>query len=115
MRLIVDCLNISRLDDPLVHQGYCFPKLAGIHCCTGFDVILKKKLSGLVGEVVAIKHQDSVLVSLPLDDVHPDGDNVVNRSSLLELLVGSLQITIEKNWRTIWQTSSQLIDPESNL
>ena len=98
MRLIVNCLNISRLDDPLVHQGYCFSKLAGIHCCTSFDVILKKKLPGVVGEVVAIKHQNSVGMSLPFHDVHPNGDNMVNWCGFLELLVGSLQITMEKNW-----------------
>ena len=115
MGFIVDCLNVSRLDDPFVHQGYCFSKLAGIHCCTSFDVALQKKVSGFGGEVVTVKHQDSIVVSLLLDDVNPLGHYSVNWSGLLQLLVGILQVTVKKNWGSIWQTSCQLIDPKPNL
>jgi len=69
--LIIDCLNISWLINPLVHQGHSFSELTSINCCTSLDLILKKKLSCFEGEVVDVKHQESVVVTLCLDDVNP--------------------------------------------
>ena len=53
--LIVDCFNITWLDDPLVNQADCLLKLARGHCCTNFDALFQKKLATFEGEVVAIK------------------------------------------------------------
>ena len=115
VRLIVDCLNVSRLNDSFVHQGDCLSELAEIDCCTSLDVVLEEKLPCFEGEVVAIKNQDGVLMALCFDDAYPNWNNAVHWCCLLELLVGCLKITVKKNRRTIWQAASQLIDPQSNL
>jgi hypothetical protein len=78
-------------------------------------VILKEKLSGLSREVVAVKHQNCVWMALLFEDIDPLLDHCVHRCFLLQLLVGAHEMAVQEDRFSIWQHTSQFIDPKANL
>lgn len=59
--------------------------------CTCLDVVGEKKISGCSREVVAVKHQDSVLMAILLHDCDPIFHNDVHMGCFIQLLVVLLQ------------------------
>lgn len=65
--VIVNCRNVTRLQNSTLHHLHYISVFAPIDCCTCLDIILKENLTCLGREVVGIKNQKSIFVTLGLE------------------------------------------------
>jgi len=115
MFFIVHCSNVSRLNNSMGDEvHHCRILLLG-DGSTSLDIVGEKEIPGSSREVVAVKHQDGILMAVTLHDGNPLLHNGVYWGSLQKFLIVLLQRAVQQDGSTIRKSSAQFINPEANL